>query len=285
MATHEKDALTGTETTGHEWDGIKELNTPLPRWWLWTFWGSVIWAMGYFIAYPAWPTLSGYTKGVLGYNSRLELGKELEAVKQSRSVWLDKFEKMSVAEVAADQELLTYAMAGGKVIFGDNCAPCHGASGSGNSGYPVLADDDWLWGGTVDDIAQTIRFGIRTDHADTRSNVMPPFVKDELITVEQADQIAGYVMSLSGQGTVPEGDTALFVEHCASCHGQDGKGLSDMGGPNLTDGIWLYGGSKEAVLSQIKAPKSGVMPVWTGRLSDVEIKQVSVYVHSLGGGK
>jgi cytochrome c oxidase cbb3-type subunit 3 len=285
MAHVEKDALTGTDTTGHEWDGIKELNTPLPKWWVYTFWATILWSIGYWIVYPAWPTFSTYTKGAFGYSSRGELEKELADVKQSRKVWLDKFAAQPVAAIAKDSQLVRYAMAGGRAIFNENCAPCHGAGGAGAKGYPTLADDDWLWGGTLDAIERTIRVGVRSTHAETRVNDMPKFGVDKLLTPEQIGQVADYVLSLSGKGKAGEAGKQVFAEQCAACHGEDGKGNAELGGPNLADGIWLYGSSREAVVAQINNPKQGVMPTWGGRLDDVSIKQAAIYVHSLGGGK
>lgn len=280
MAQIEKDALTGTETTGHEWDGIKELNTPLPKWWVLTFWACVIWAIGYYVAYPSWPTLSDYTKGMLGYSSRAELDNELKMVAESRSAWLGKFENASVGEIAEDKELLTYAMAGGKFIFNENCAPCHGSGGQGAKGYPVLADDDWIWGGSVDAIEQSIRFGIRSGHEEARISDMPAF--GDLLEPSALQAVADYVAGgLQGEGAGKE----AFVENCAACHGEDGTGQKELGGPNLADGIWLYESGKDAILAQMKKPQHGVMPAWQGRLDDVSIKQVAVYVHSLGGGQ
>ncbi|NVK18982.1 MAG: cytochrome-c oxidase, cbb3-type subunit III [Methylocystaceae bacterium] len=285
MANVEKDPVSGTQTTGHEWDGIKELDTPLPKWWLMTFYVCIIWSIGYWVVYPSWPTLNDYAKGVFETTNRLEHAKEMEAVKQSRMVWTTKFEGKEISDVAADSELLNYAMAGGRVIFADNCQPCHGASGSGAKNFPVLADDDWIWGGTLDAIQQTILYGIRSGHDEERVSDMPAYVTDETITPEEADKIADYVMSFTGQGTATEEGETLFADYCAMCHAEDGSGLKDMGGPRLNDGIWLYGGGKEAVLSQINKPKHGVMPAWVGRLSETEIKQVAIYVHSLGGGQ
>ena len=285
MAQVEKDALTGTDTTGHEWDGIKELNTPLPKWWIYTFYACVIWALGYYVAYPAWPTLSDYSKGMLGYSSRGELEETMKMVADSRSGWMGKFEAASVEEIAKDKELLTYAMAGGKFIFNENCAPCHGSGGQGAKGYPVLADDDWIWGGTLTDIETTVRVGARGVHEDTRISDMPKFGKEELLEAAQIKAVADYVMSLSGKGQASEDGKVVFEENCAACHGDDGKGLAELGGPNLTDGIWLYDGSAEGVLAQINNPTHGVMPSWEGRLDNASIKQVTVYVHSLGGGK
>ncbi|WP_417783413.1 cytochrome-c oxidase, cbb3-type subunit III [Terasakiella pusilla] len=285
MANVEKDPVSGTNTTGHEWDGIKELDTPLPKWWLTTFYACIIWAIGYWVVYPSWPTLNDYAKGVFETTNRLEHAKEMEAVKQSRMVWTTKFEGKDIEEVANDSELLNYAMAGGRVIFADNCQPCHGASGSGAKNFPVLADDDWLWGGDLDSIQTTILYGIRSGHEDERLSDMPNFVEDETLTPAQAEMVADYVMSLSGQGSASEEAKVLFEDNCAACHSEDGSGQQALGGPRLNDGIWLYGGGKDAVLSQIMKPKHGVMPAWVGRLSETEIKQVAIYVHSLGGGQ
>ncbi len=285
MAQSEKDALTGTETTGHEWDGIKELNTPLPKWWLYTFIVTVVWAIGYWVVYPAWPSLSNYTKGVMGYSSRAALDADMAALKQSRAAWLDRFEGAAIEDLAADRQLLNYAMAGGKFIFSENCAACHGAGGAGAPGYPVLADDDWLWGGSPEAIETTIRFGIRSGHDDARFNEMPRFGADEILSAGEMDKVADYVLSLSGQGGGAAAGKAIFVEQCGSCHGEGGGGLHELGGPNLTDGIWLYGGGRDAILAQINDPRNGVMPAWVGRLDGVSIKLVALYVHSLGGGQ
>jgi len=285
MAEKETDALTGTETTGHEWDGIKELNTPLPRWWLWVFYATIIWAIGYYIAYPAWPSLSGYTKGVLGYSSRENLVKDLETVRENRSVWLNKFKTMSVDDIAQDPELLQFAMAGGAFVFGENCVPCHGSGGAGAPGYPVLADDDWIWGGTLDDIYTTISYGVRSDHDDTRYSEMPAFGADEILEPAQISAVADYVLSLSGAGAANAEGQEIFAEQCVGCHGEDGKGMPEVGAPNLTDNIWLFGGSKDAVVGQITKPRQGVMPPWVDRLDDAAIKEAAIYVHSLGGGQ
>ncbi|MCB2099335.1 MAG: cytochrome-c oxidase, cbb3-type subunit III [Rhodobacterales bacterium] len=285
MAQVDRDALTGTDTTGHEWDGIKELNTPLPKWWLYTFYACILWAFGYFIAMPAWPSLSNYTKGMLGYSSRANLESEMQAVQASRAPWADRIAEASVEDVAKDPELLQYAMAGGKVIFADNCQPCHGSAGAGAPSYPVLADDDWIWGGTLPAIYQTVKYGIRSTSDETRISDMPAYGRDELLEPAQIQAVADYVMSLSGQGTASDAGKAVFDENCAACHGEDGKGLKDTGGPNLTDGIWLYKPGRDGVVAQVTNPRHGVMPTWEGRLDDVSIKQVTVYVHALGGGQ
>ncbi|GAB6051747.1 cytochrome-c oxidase, cbb3-type subunit III [Magnetospira thiophila] len=285
MAQPERDALTGTETTGHVWDGIRELNTPLPSWWVYVWLTTIVWAIGYYVVYPSWPTLDDYAKGMWNYSSRAQLDKQMMAVKDAQSVWTDKFESVSVSEIYADDELRRYAMAGGTFLFNENCAPCHGANGQGNQDFPVLADDDWLWGGSLEAIETTIRYGIRSGHDEARTNIMPAFGADEMLTAEQMDQVADYVVSLSsGMGAEGAGKD-IFVEQCAACHGEDGKGLTDLGGPNLTDGIWLFKAGKEGILAQLNKPKHGVMPAWEGRLSNVAIKQLAVYVSTLAGGQ
>ncbi len=288
MADVERDAISGQHTTGHEWDGIKELNTPLPKWWLYTFYATILFSVVYWVLYPAWPMLSGYTKGVLGYSSRATHDADLAAQAQSRAAWSDKFGQMSVDEIGSDTQLLNYAMAGGKSIFAENCAPCHGSGGAGAPNYPILADDDWLWGGSREAIYQTVRYGVRSGHDEARDSVMPNFGTDELLESSQIADVVQYVRSLSGadhDAAAAGRGATVFADECAACHGEDGKGLPELGGPNLTDGIWLYDNGIDGVPGQVNQPKHGVMPAWVDRLSDVAIKQVSLYVHSLGGGE
>lgn len=287
MANIERDEVSGTDTTGHEWDGIKELNTPMPRWWLWTFYATIIWSIGYCILYPSWPTLSTYWKGTLAYSSRVDLSTELQARDMARSEWTKKFAALPITEIAKDRQLQEFAMAGGKVIFADNCAPCHGSQGSGAPGYPVLADDDWLWGGSLEEIETTVRYGVRSPHDDTRVSEMPVFSEDYLSAAQIAD-VSEYVLSLSNSSkdrTAAKRGATTFIEECAACHGEKGDGGRDFGAPKLSDGLWLYGGTREEIISQVSKPKHGVMPTWEARLDDVSIKQVSIYVHALGGGE
>lgn len=287
MANVERDEFTGTNTTGHEWDGIKELDTPMPRWWLLTYYACIVWAIGYWVVYPSWPMLSDHWKGTSEYTDRKGLVDELALRDVERAVWYDKFTAMDVNDIAKDNELLNFAMAGGKVIFGENCSACHGSQGSGAPGYPILADDDWIWGGSLTDIETTVRYGVRSAHDDTRASDMPVFSDDNLDNTQIADT-AEYVLSLSNRhkdnGAAERGED-VFEEECAACHGEDGEGIRDSGGPRLSDGIWLYGSELESIVSQISTPRHGVMPTWEGRLDDVSIKQVSIYVHSLGGGE
>jgi cytochrome c oxidase cbb3-type subunit 3 len=290
MATKiEKDAISGTHTTGHEWDGIKELNTPLPRWWLWTFYGTIIWAVAYTIAYPAWPLISTATPGVLGYSSRGAVEQSIADAKAAQRASLDKIAAASVDDILKDDQLREFARAGGAAAFKVNCVPCHGAGAAGSVGYPNLNDDDWLWGGTPDAIYTTLKNGIRfTANPDTRDSQMPAFGADAILTPEQITSVANYVVSLPGgeaDAAQAEAGKQIFADNCASCHGEDGKGNRDFGAPNLTDKIWLYGSDLKAVVAQVTKPRHGVMPAWSQRLDDATIKELAVYVHTLGGGE
>ncbi|WP_417317008.1 cytochrome-c oxidase, cbb3-type subunit III [Emcibacter sp.] len=287
MSTQKEiDNVSGVETTGHEWDGIKELNNPLPRWWIWTWLVSIIWAIGYWVAMPAWPLITEYTQGMLGYSQRAVVDAQVEAIKADRATRAQTLLTADLETIKNTQELMEFAMAGGKAAFGDNCAGCHGSGASGAKGYPNLNDDDWLWGGTLDAIHETINVGIRSVHEDTRINDMPAFLKDEILEKKQVADLANYVISLSDSDVAaPEGAAVLFEENCASCHGEDGSGIQELGGPNLTDGIWLYGGDYKTVYETISNSRRGVMPTWAGRLDPATIKSLAVYVHSLGGGE
>jgi cytochrome c oxidase cbb3-type subunit III len=291
MAQHQDvDAVTGTATTGHEWDGIKELNTPLPRWWVWVFYATIVWSVGYWIVYPAWPTIAGYTAGLWNYSSRAEVAVDLAALQKVRGEKAIALANTALADIEKDPALLAFARAQGKAAFGENCAPCHGLGATGSKGFPNLNDDDWEYEGTLEGIHQTISFGIRADHAETRAGVaMPSFGKDGTLKRAEIVQVANYVRSLSGLPTRPDADLAagkkIFAQTCTSCHGDDAKGKSDVGAPNLSDKIWLYGSDEATVVDTIVNGRGGVMPSWVGRLDPVTIKSLAVYVHTLGGGK
>ncbi|TNE34844.1 MAG: cytochrome-c oxidase, cbb3-type subunit III [Alphaproteobacteria bacterium] len=284
----EKDEISGTQTTGHEWDGIKELDTPMPRWWLWTMYGTIIWAIGYWIVMPAWPMISSYTSGFLGYSSRGVLEEELKEANAAHAADREALLKADLNKVHDNAQLYQFAVRGGKSAFAVNCSQCHGSGAQGAPGYPNLNDDDWLWGGNVDTIYQTIRYGIRSDHEDTRVGEMPAFVTSEMLDKNQVNDAAEYVLSLSGRDTDKEAAArgqAVFKENCASCHGENAKGGRDFGAPNLTDAIWFYGGDKKTILRTISKGRHGVMPAWINRLDDVTIRELTLYVHSLGGGE
>jgi cytochrome c oxidase cbb3-type subunit 3 len=284
----EVDVVTGIETTGHEWDGIKELNKPLPRWWVWTFYATIVWAIGYWIVYPAFPTLSGYTRGMIGYSQRTTVADEVNAARAAQGTLRDKLAATPLGEVGRDPDLLRFAMAGGGAAFQTNCAPCHGRGAQGFAGYPNLNDDDWIWGGSIEDIHKTISNGIRSEHKETRGVQMPRYGLDKLLEDAQITDVAEHVLSLTGKSTdaaAAARGAKVFADQCASCHGPDGKGKLDQGAPNLADGIWLYGGSRPAVIESIRTGRGGMMPAWVGRLDPVTVKSLAVYVHSLGGGK
>lgn len=285
----EIDHATGVETTGHVWDGdLKELNKPLPRWWLYTFYVCILWAVGYWVAYPAWPVVGGYTKGMLGYSQRETVTQEVAAGKAAQGELRASVEKTALAEIPKNPELLRFATASGAAAFASNCAPCHGRGAQGAKGFPNLNDDDWLWGGSVDAIQQTIQHGIRSDDKDTRVSAMPRFGLEKLLEEKQISDAAEFVLSLSGKSTdkaAAESGKAIFGEQCAVCHGEDAKGNQELGAPNLTDAIWLYGGAKADVMQTITTGRGGMMPAWTSRLDPVTVKSLAVYVHGLGGGK
>lgn len=289
MATNkEVDNVSGTETTGHEWDGIKELNTPLPRWWLTVFYACIAFAVGYWVLMPAWPTLHGYTHGLLNYSQRREVMAEVHQLQTQRQAEAADLSKVSMTAIVANPKLLQFALAEGRSVFGDNCAPCHGSGAQGARGYPNLNDDDWLWGGTLADIQHTITVGVRSTSPDTRQSQMPAFGRDAILKPAQINDLTEYVVHLSGR----EADAAavarakpLFETNCAACHGPDGKGNRMFGAPNLTDQVWLYGPKRADIHDQIVNGHGGVMPTWAGRLSPETIKSLAVYVHSLGGGE
>ena len=288
MSKKEVDDVSGTQTTGHDWDGIKELDTPTPRWWLVILYATIVWAVGYWIVYPAWPGISSYTHGLWNHSQRDEVTTDVAALKSARAGREQALANASLADIQNNPELLQFAMAEGKAAFGDNCAPCHGAGGQGARGYPNLNDDVWLWGGKLTDIQHTITVGVRSTSADTRQSQMPAFGRDGIIKPAQVDDLTEYVVHLSGRAADARAvrrATPLFADNCAACHGPEGKGNRSFGAPNLTDNEWEYGSARDDIHDQIWNGHGGVMPTWSGRLSPEEIKAVAVYVHNLGGGE
>jgi cytochrome c oxidase cbb3-type subunit 3 len=289
MANKRIDEATNTETVGHEWDGIEELNTPLPRWWLWTFYATIVFAIGYVIVYPAIPLRHEGTEGILGWTSRGQLAEEVDRAAEERAAQFAALRAKPLEAIAADPDLLQMAVAGGAAAFKVNCVQCHGAGAAGSKGYPNLNDDDWLWGGDLNSIQTTLIHGIRQPGDDqTRMSVMPAFGRDGLLTPAEIDDVASYVLTLSGSakpGPSSRRGAEIFATQCASCHGPDGKGLRQFGAPNLADAIWLYGKGRDAIKRQVNNPSMGVMPAWGGRLDPVTIKMLAAYVHSLGGGE
>lgn len=295
MTDHKRDIdeVSGVETTGHSWDGIKELNNPLPRWWLYIFYATIVWAIGYMIVMPAIPALPGMgmnnTLGIAGHSDRAEVARKVEALHTERAAAASQLVNASLSEIENDMSLQQFALAMGESAFGDNCATCHGAGGRGAKGYPMLADDIWLWDGTLEGIEYTLRHGIRhAEDPDTRRNTMPAFGRDGLLTPREIDDLVQYVLNLSGR----EADRAavdraapVFATQCVTCHGADGKGNRQLGAPDLTDHEWLFGGEPRDIQQTIYSARNAHMPAWQGRLDDPTIKALAVYVHSLGGGE
>jgi cytochrome c oxidase cbb3-type subunit 3 len=283
------DSLTGTSTTGHEWDGIRELNTPLPRWWLWLFYATIVWGIGYIIVYPAIPLGSSFTKGLFGYASRNAIEEDVAALNRLRGDKMAALATTPLADIAKNPQLQQVALAAGKAAFGNNCAPCHGTGGGGTKGYPNLVDDQWMWGGSLEQIQQTIAYGIRNELAESRQGPMPAFGKDGILKKDEISAVAAYVVTLSGRKPEGTADLAkgkqLFADNCAACHGDAGKGNPDVGAPNLTSNIWLYGGEQAVIEQTIANGRGGVMPAWNGRLDQATVNALTVYVHTLSGGK
>lgn len=275
------------ETTGHSWDGIEEFNNPLPRWWLWTLYACIIWAVIYSIAYPAWPMLSRATPGFLGWSTRGEVAKDIAAVNEANAAINARLESVDLAAIAKDGELNTYAISAGGAVFRTWCAQCHGAGAAGAIGYPNLLDDDWLWGGDIDAIHTTVSHGIRTeDDDDARYSEMPAF--GDILEREEIPQVVNFVMSLSGDpmdASQVAAGAVLFEDNCSACHAENGTGDRDLGAPNLADAIWLYGGDYDTLIQTVTNSRFGVMPAWLGRLSEAEVRAVTTYIHQLGGGE
>lgn len=277
------------ETTGHTWDGIQEFNNPLPRWWVYVFVACVVWAGIYTIFYPAWPLVHGATRGVFGSQERKNVDAEIKRFADANAPIQAKLVATDLTAIASDPELANYTRNAGAAIFRNNCAQCHGAGAAGNKGYPNLLDNDWLWGGKIEDIHTTITHGIRnTTDPDARLSEMPKFGTDGLLTAEQIDQVVQYVRKISNQDhdeAMATKGAQIFADNCSACHGEDGKGNRDLGAPNLTDAIWLYGGDVATLTETVTKARYGVMPNWNQRLSEADIRAVAAYVHQLGGGE
>jgi len=289
MAIDERDPVSGHKTTGHEWNGIKELDTPVPRGILIFLIVTHIFAVLWWILMPTWPFGTTYTKGLLQTDQRKTVEEQLVDAAAQRASWMDRIESASFSEIQADEQLMSIVRSSGHQLFGDNCAACHGIDGRGRANYPNLADDDWLWGGNPEIIAETMRVGINSEHPDSRFAQMPSFGRDGILDRDQVRMAAAYVYSLSN----PDYSTAeniesiksgreVFLANCAACHGEDARGNQDLGAPNLTDPYWIYGGDLHTIVATVHGGRQGHMPTWDERLTDTEIKILALYVHSLG---
>jgi len=283
----ETDDATGVETTDHEWDGIKELDNPLPRWWLWVWYASIAWAIGYWVLMPAWPGISGHTRGLLNHSDRAAVAADLRQQAVARSAIGGKLLAATPEQIERDPELQAYALAAGQAAFGDNCATCHGTGGAGAKGYPNLRDDIWLWGGSPEQIERTIKVGVRSGHPEAHTSMMPAFGRDGMLQAAQIGDVTEFVFSLSGRKADPAKaarGAQIYADNCAACHGPAGKGGPEIGAPDLTDGEWLYGGDRDAIQTQIWNGRNGVMPTWESRLDPATIRALAVYVHANSGG-
>ena len=284
MSERKIDEISGVETTGHNWDGIEELDNPMPRWWLWTFYVTIVWAICYTIAYPAWPLINSATTGLLGWASRGDVRQEMQVAEAEKADYVAKIADMPVEDIIADDNLRQFATAAGAAAFKVNCVQCHGSGAAGFPGYPNLNDDDWLWGGTPEEIQTSIAHGVRYEEdEETRYSEMPAF--GDMFSREETSSLAKHVIAMGQGGDLTGPGAQLYADNCASCHGETGAGDQALGAPDLTDAIWLYGSSEAEIIAQIRAPKHGVMPAWQARLGDVTVKELTVYVHSLGGGQ
>ncbi len=279
------------ETTGHIWDGVQELNNPLPRWWVWVLYLTIIWGIGYTIAYPAWPMISGATQGILGPQERAAVAAEIDRFDSANGDIKAALIAAPLADIPADEALKAYAIPAGASVFKNNCATCHGSGAAGvqGKGYPNLLDNDWLWGGDMEAIHTTLTHGIRnaTD-PDARYSQMPKFGADGLLEPAQIAGVVEHVLKISGQdhdAALASAGATVFTENCVACHTEAGTGDRAQGAPNLTDAIWLYGGTRETITNTVINARFGVMPAWAGRLPEDEIRAVASYVHSLGGGE
>lgn len=278
------------ETTGHSWDGIEEYNNPLPRWWLYTFYACIFWGVLYTIAYPAWPLVKSATPGLLGFSTRANVEDEIQKFDEMNAPIEAKLVAAELTEIPNDPELINYTRNAGEAVFQTWCAQCHGSGAAGvkASGYPNLLDDDWLWGGTLDEVYLTIAHGIRNeDDPDARYSEMPVF--GEILEEEEIAQVVQYVLKLSGDqtadATLAAAGETIYLDNCAACHMEDGTGDIYQGAPALNDAIWLYGGSVEAITHTVTYSRYGVMPPWSQRLSEADVRAVATYVHQLGGGE
>lgn len=275
------------ETTGHEWDGIRELDNPLPRWWLWIFYISIVVSIVYWVLMPAWPGLSGYTQGTLKQSDRVDVVKAVDALKATRGAAGRMLAQASLEQIERDPDMQAYALTVGQRVFAENCATCHGPDGQGGKGYANLRDDIWLWGGSLDQIHHTLSVGIRSG-AEDRTSMMPAYGRDQMLKADQVNDLTQYVLGLSGRpanaAAAARGGVS-FAEQCAACHGADGKGQQLVGAPNLTDNEWLYGGTAQAIRDQIWNGRAGVMPAWQDRLDPTTLKAVAVYIHANAGGR
>jgi cytochrome c oxidase cbb3-type subunit III len=288
MSGQDFDEKTGTSTTGHVWDGIRELDTPMPRWWVWVFLATIVWALGYVVLYPALPGLGTNTAGTLGWSSRGQLTEQVAEATAAQAGYISRIEAAPINDIIAQDDLFQFAVSAGRSAFQVNCIQCHGSGAAGGPGFPNLQDDEWLWGGTLDQVALTITHGVRNGGDEARDSLMPSFGADGLLDATAIEDVSAYVLSLSNspadKGDAAAGQT-VFMENCASCHGDKAEGNPEFGAPRLNNAIWLYGGDQSQLIAQLNKPRHGVMPAFGPRLGDATVKELTAYVYSLGGAQ
>ena len=283
MSKKRVDELTGTETMGHDFDGIEELNHPMPRWWLIAFYLTIAWGIGYTVLFPAWPGITGASKGFLEYSTRGEVADDIAVHEAKNADLVGELLNVDLARFDPSSDLHRYAVARGGSVFRAQCSQCHGSGAAGATGYPNLLDNDWLWGGSLIEIADSVRHGIRNDtDENARYSEMPKF--GELLEATEIATLVNFILE-NPDFTTETAGSVLYADNCASCHGDVGLGNREQGAPNLVDAIWLYGGTPEAINESITNARFGVMPAWGQRLSEADVRAVSTYVHSLGGGE
>jgi cytochrome c oxidase cbb3-type subunit 3 len=285
MAVEERDKYTGYLTTGHEWNGIKELNTPVPRAVYFFLLIAFVFSVGYWVLMPAWPLGARYTKGLLGLDQRNIVRDSLKRAALGRSAWTKQIEAKSYQEIQADPALMNIVRQTGRTQFGDNCSVCHGLNAQGGHGFPNLTTTSWLWGGDPDSIAETIRVGINSPHPDSSTSQMPAFGRDQILQPADVDKVVAFVRSLSDPSTAKtakpgdvDADKEIFAANCAACHGEDAKGKDDTGAPNLTDKFWIYGGDAQTITNTLWNGRQGHMPSWEGRLTPLDRKILALYL-------
>jgi len=282
----ERDPKSGYLTTGHEWNGLTELNTPVPRLVFFFLAVAVLFSVGYWILMPAWPVGTTYTKGLLGLSDRAHVAESVKQAAVDRAAWTDQIAAKSYAEIEADPRLMTAVRQTGRTLFGDNCAVCHGRDAKGGKGFPNLTGTSWLWGGSPEAIAETIRVGINSAHPDSRNAQMPAFGRDQILQRADIENVVAYVLSVGNSKAKPlagnaEAGKAVFAANCAVCHGPDAKGKTDVGSPNLTDRFWMYGGDENSIYNTVWGGLQGHMPTWESRLTPVDRKILALYLVDL----
>ena len=283
MAVEERDPVSGYLTTGHDWNGIKELNSPVPRIVFAFMAVTHLYALVAWILLPTWPLGQTFTRGLMGVDQKTTVAAALAAADAARAGWKETLASADFDTLRADPDLMARAVATAGPLYGQNCQVCHGAGGIGGPGFPRLSDDIWLWGGTADEIATTLRVGINADHPDTHFAQMPAFGRDQLLSRSEISLLTDYVLTL-GNGVIPDDPSEgaiLFQTNCAACHGEDARGVEGTGAPNLTDADWVYGGDAASIRKTLIVGRQGQMPSWQTRLNEVEIRALALYVESL----